>query len=139
MSRRFKTRRIKANKSYRIEELADAAGVAPATVRQWLKVGMDRLDGNRPTIIMGFQALSFLKARKAKASRLVGLGEFYCFRCQSQRSALGAMVEYVPTSAMGGGLKALCSVCECRCNRYVTARDLPAFRKVLEVVNRDSC
>lgn len=137
MSRRFTTRRIKANKAYRIDELADAAEVVPATIRQWLKAGMDRLDGNRPTLIMGFQALAFLEARKAKASRPLGLGEFYCCRCKAPRSALGAMADYVPTSTTGGRLKALCSVCECQCNRCVSARDMPAIRKVLEVVNRD--
>ena len=136
MPRRFTTRRIKANKAYRIDELADAAGVAPATVRQWLKAGMDRLDGNRPTLIMGFQALGFLEARKARASRPLGLGEFYCFRCKTQRSALGGMADYVPTSNKGGRLKALCAVCECQCNLNVSARDMPVIRKVPEVVNR---
>lgn len=138
MGRHYKTRRIKANKAYRIDELADVTDVVPATVRQWLKAGMDRLDGLRPTIVMGFQALDFLEARKAKASRPLGLGEFYCFRCKAQRSPLGAMADYVSTSATGGRLKALCSVCECRCNRNVSARDMPSIRKVLEVVNRDS-
>ena len=138
MSRRFRTRRIKANKAYRIDELADAADVVPATVRQWLKAGMGRLDDNRPTFIMGFQALAFLNERKAKASRPLGLGEFYCLRCKAQRNALGAMADYVPTSTTGGRLKALCSVCECPCNRNVSARDMPAIRKVLDVVSRDS-
>ena len=138
MGRRFKTRRIKANKAYRIDELADAADVVPATIRQWLKGGMDRLDCNRPTIIMGFQVLAFLEARKANVSRPLGLGEFYCFRCKTQRNALGGMADYVPTSNTGGRLKALCSVCECQCNRNVSARDMPAIRKVLDVVNRDS-
>lgn len=138
MGRRFKTRRIKANKTYRVEELADAAEVVPATVRQWLKAGLGRLDGNRPTLIMGFQALAFLDTRKARASRPLGLGEFYCFRCKAQRSALGAMADYVPTSTTDGRLKALCSVCECQCNRNVSADDMPAIRKVLEVVSRDS-
>ncbi len=138
MSRRFKTRHIKANKAYRIDELADAADVVPATVRQWLKAGMDRLDGNRPTIVMGFQALAFLEARKASVSCPLGLGEFYCLRCKTPRSALGAMADYVATSTTGGRLKALCSVCGCQCNRNVSARDMPAIRKVLDVVNRDS-
>lgn len=138
MGRRFKTRRIKANKAYRIDELADAADVVPATVRQWLKAGMGRLDGNRPTFIMGFQALAFLDARKAKASRPLGLGEFYCFRCKAKRSAMGAMADYVPTSETGGRLKALCAACECQCNRNVRACDLPAIRTVLDVANRGS-
>lgn len=138
MTRRFKTRRIKANKTYRIVELADAANVAPATVRQWLKAGMGKIDGNRPTIIMGFQALDFLNARKAKASRPLALGEFYCLRCKAQRMALGAMADYMPTSATGGRLKALCEACECRCNRNISVRDLPEICKVLDVANRGS-
>lgn len=138
MSRRFKTRRIKANKTYQIVELADAANVAPATVRQWLKAGMGKIDGNRPTIIMGFQALDFLNARKAKASRPLALGEFYCLRCKAQRTALGDMADYIPISATGGRLKALCEACECQCNRNISVRDLPEIHKVLDVANRGS-
>ena len=109
MGRRFKTRRIKANKAYRIDELADAADVVPATIRQWLKGGMDRLDCNRPTIIMGFQVLAFLEARKASVSRPLGLGEFYCLRCKTPRSALGAMADYVATSTTGGHSSTRCT------------------------------
>ena len=98
MSRRFKTRGIKNNKSYRISELADAAGVSIATVRNWLKSGMQRVDSNRPTMIMGFQALEYLNARKTSSKRPMSLGEFYCLRCKAPRPPLGAMADYVPTS-----------------------------------------
>lgn len=139
MARRFRTRSIKSNKTYEVKELAEAAGVTAATVRRWLNDGMGKLDGSRPTLIMGFQALDFLDARKAQARRPSGhFGEFYCMRCKAQRRALGAMADYEPTNANGGRLKALCEACECQCNRNVSARDLPAIRKVLDVANKGS-
>lgn len=133
MSRRFKTRLIKANKAYRIEELADVACVSFPTVRRWLMVGMQRVDGDRPTMIMGFQALEFLNARKKSAKRPMALDEFYCLRCKAPRQALGGLADYVPSSAAGGRLKALCAVCDCPCNRNISASDLPDIRKVLDI------
>lgn len=137
MARRFRTRGIKANKSYQVDELADAAGVSIPTVRNWIRAGMPRLDGNRPMIIMGFQALEFLNARKVKGKRPLGLDEFYCLRCKAPRTPMGAMADYVPIGKNGGRLKALCGACECQCNRNISAIDLPAIRKVLDVETRD--
>lgn len=137
MPRRFKTQRIKANKSYQVAELAETAGVSIQTIRNWIRAGMQRVDGNRPTIIMGFQALDYLKARMAKTRRPLALGEFYCLRCKAPRAALGAMAEYEPTSDTSGRLKALCDTCECACNRNVRASDLPAIGEVMRVAIRD--
>jgi hypothetical protein len=138
MGRRFKTRSIKANKTYRIDELANAAGVSPPAVRAWIKAGMTPIDGNRPTMIMGFHALEFLAMRKNSSKRPMALGEFYCMRCKAPRSPLGAMADYAPSSATGGRLKGFCGVCECACNRNISVIDLPDIRKVLDVEIRDS-
>jgi hypothetical protein len=138
MSGRFKTRGIKANKTYEIAELADAANVSVPTVRNWLKAGMQKIDDQRPTMIMGFQALEFLNTRKAKAKRPMAIGQFYCMRCKDRRAALGAMADYEPTSATGGRLRAFCESCECPCNLNVSACDLPEIRKILDVEIRGS-
>lgn len=95
MARRIRTQAIKSNKAYRVEELADAAGVTVTTVRNWIRAGLQLVDKNRPTMIMGFHALDYLKTRKAKASRPLALGEFYCLRCKTPRMPLGAMADYV--------------------------------------------
>lgn len=97
MSRRFKTRGIKANKAYRIDELADAACVSIPTIRNWLNAGMQKVDGNRPTMILGFQALEFLNARKKNAKRPMALDEFYCLRCKAPRQAFGALADHMPS------------------------------------------
>jgi hypothetical protein len=133
MVRRFKTRGIKSNKAYEVHELADAACVTPATVRNWFKDGMGRIDDTRPTMILGFQALDYLNSRKTKGKRPMQVGEFYCLRCKAARMPFGAMADYVPISTIGGHLKALCGVCECNCNRNIRASELPALSKVLEI------
>lgn len=133
MSRRFKTRRIKSDKAYRIGELADAAEVSSATVRAWLRSGMGQMDDTRPTMIMGFQALAYLNERKRAAKRPMEPWELYCLRCKAPRRPLGGMTDYVATSAAGGRLKGLCGVCECPCNRNISAKELPALRKILDV------
>ncbi len=138
MAGRFKTRGIKANKSYEVAELADAACVSVPTVRNWLKAGMQKVDDERPTIIMGFQVLDFLNDRKANAKRPMAIGQFYCMRCKDRRTPLGAMADYEPISATGGRLKALCEDCECPCNLNVSAGDLPEIRKILHVEVRGS-
>lgn len=138
MARRFRTQAIKANKAYRVDELADAACVSVPTVRNWIRAGLQLVDKNRPTMIMGFHALDYLKTRKTKARRTLALGEFYCLRCKAPRMSLGAMADYVPSSVSGGRLKAICGVCECQCNRNISACDLPEIRKVLDVATRGS-
>ena len=138
MARRFRTRAIKANQAYRVDELAEAAGVTVPTVRTWIGAGLQLVDKNRPAMIMGFQALAFLKSRKAKACRPLALGQFYCLRCKAPRMPLGGMADYAPSSATGGRLKAICEVCECQCNRNISAGDLPEICKVLDVATRDN-
>ena len=133
MTSRIKTQRIKANKSYQVNEMALMAGVSEQTVRSWLKAGMQKVDDTRPTLIMGFQALEFLDARKKDKKRPMQPGQFYCFRCRVPKCALGAMADYEPTSDTGGRLKALCEACEGAVNVNISASDLPDIRKVLEV------
>jgi len=137
MAKRFKTRSIKANKSYQVDELADTAGVSIGTVRNWIRAGMPLLDESRPMMIMGFQALEFLMTRQTNGKRPLQVGEFYCLRCKAPRAPMGAMADYVPTSETGGRLKALCGTCECQCNRNIRGIDLPEIRKVLDVETRD--
>ncbi len=138
MVRRYKMRGIKANKIYRIEELADTVCVTPPTVRNWLRDGMQQIDANRPTMIMGSQALAYLSARKAASKQPMAAGEFYCLRCKAPRVPFGAMADYLPTTATSGRLKALCGVCNCPCNRNVRACDLTAISKVLVIEHRGS-
>jgi hypothetical protein len=134
MARRYDTRRIKKNRSYSVEELAEALAVTHATVRNWIKAGLQLLDQNRPQIMLGFHIQDFLQNQRQKAKRPLADGEVYCLRCKAPRMPDGLMADYEPTSVSGGRLKALCEVCEGLCNRNVNAQQLQLFSNILEIV-----
>jgi hypothetical protein len=138
MAVRFKTRGIKSNKAYRIDELADAAGVSTPTVRNWIKAGMFKVDDTRPTLIIGFQALDFLNQQRRKAKRPLAVGEFYCMGCKAPRMPFEMIADYYPTGLTGGRLKSFCGVCEAQCNRNISAFQLSDFAKVLNIANSDN-
>lgn len=89
-SRRHRADRIKADRSYTVEELAEATGTTPQTVRAWIKTGLPALTDERPHLVIGRQAKAYLADRAEKARRPLGIGEFFCFRCKYPvRAALG--------------------------------------------------
>ncbi len=138
MAKRFYTRRIKKNLAYTVEELADVTGITQATVRNWIKAGMEVLDQQRPLLVIGFQAQDFLSKRATKAKRPLAPSEVYCFRCKSPRLPDGGLADYEPTSASGGRLKAFCGVCGCICNRNISAEQLAKLTEILDIVTRVS-
>lgn len=138
MAKRIATNRIKKNQTYSIIELAEAAMVSQITVRRWIKDGMATIDDHRPALVMGFSALDFLGARQAKAKQPMQTHQFYCLRCKAPKSPMGMMADYVSQTPSGGRLVALCSSCECTCNRNISANQLPQFRAVLDIVKSDS-
>ena len=138
MAKRVATNRIKKNQAYSIPELADVAKVSEITVRRWVKEGMAKIDNQRPTLVMGFAALAFLDTRQAKAKQPMQTHQFYCLRCRAPKSPLGMMADYIPQSPSGGRLVALCSSCECTCNRNISADRLPQFQAVLDIAKRDN-
>ncbi len=138
MVKRFTIRGIKSNKGYLIDELAEASGVSVSTVRNWIKAGMSKVDETRPTIIIGFQALDFLKKKEFRAKCPMAIGEFYCMRCKAPTRPFELMAEFHPNGASGGRLKCFCGVCEALCNRNISAVQLPDFAKVLNIAKSDN-
>ncbi|MDQ3246746.1 MAG: helix-turn-helix domain-containing protein, partial [Pseudomonadota bacterium] len=52
--------RVKVNRSYTVEEAAEAVGATPQTVRIWIKSGLLALEGQRPVLILGWALKDFL-------------------------------------------------------------------------------
>jgi len=136
VAKRYKINRIKKNQAYSVEELADAVGITQATVRNWIKAGMPVLDGKRPLFVLGFQAQDFLGKRAVKAKRPLAPGELYCFRCKAPRMPYGLMADFVPSSATGGSLIALCERCQRQVYRSISLDQKDAFSEILDIATR---
>ena len=60
MARRISAIRVKANRSYTVEEAADAVGATPQTVRNWIKRGLPAMAAQRPILIIGCALKEYL-------------------------------------------------------------------------------
>lgn len=137
MARRISANRVKVNRSYTVEEAADAVGATPQTVRAWFKGGLPALSEQRPILVLGCALKEFLARKSAVRKRPLRLGEFFCLTCKSARAPALKMADYVPSSARHGHLRAFCEVCEGTCTRLVSAAALPAWSAIVQISGTD--
>jgi excisionase family DNA binding protein len=124
VGRRVSAVRVKANRSYTVEEAAETVGVTPQTVRSWIRQGLPALTAQRPFLILGYALKDFLASAEASRKRPLRLGEFFCLRCKTSTTAAIGLAEYAPLSTAHGRLEAFCAVCEGPCSRLVTKASL---------------
>ncbi|MEP1338955.1 MAG: helix-turn-helix domain-containing protein [Marinomonas sp.] len=110
--KRINPRLAKKHRAYTVQELAEKLGVHKHTVRGWLKKGLPAIDGAKPTLIHGGEFQEWWGKQRKATKRPCQPRQMYCFNCREpKRPALG-MVEYAPTNAVTGNLKAICETCE---------------------------
>jgi hypothetical protein len=82
-NRRPDWRRIKALRSYTIDEAATALRVHRNAVRYWIKrCALPVFTDQRPHLIQGGDLVSFLKGRREAKRRSCGPGQFFCLKCR---------------------------------------------------------
>lgn len=111
-ARRIDPRVIKLNRTYDVAELAARIGVHRNTVRFWQREGLKPLDGSRPILFHGSIVRDFLGTRNRRRKSPCPPGTLYCFKCRLPRPPALGMVDYVPITAIGGNVRAICETCE---------------------------
>jgi hypothetical protein len=96
-------------------------------VRHWQGEGLKPLDGRRPVLFHGSTVRAFLASRNARRKSPCGPGLLYCFRCRAPRPPALGMVDYLPISATGGNIRALCATCETVMHRRAAKASLGAI------------
>jgi hypothetical protein len=131
--KRLNPRRVKIHRCYTVEEVAKLFGVHKNTVRDWLKVGLPRIDGRRPILILGRQLAGFLHTRRQRRRQRCRAFEFYCFRCRAPKRAATRTAEYLSVTARSGNLRATCVDCGTRMFRRVSLHKLAVVASDLQV------
>jgi hypothetical protein len=131
--RRPNPRRAKIHRSYDVAEIATLFEVHRNTVRSWLKHGLRAIEGVWPTLILGAELRRFLTDKYSCRKRPLNPSQMYCMRCREPRWPALGMAHYLPLSATGGNLKALCPECEAWMNRRVRLSDLDRLKGILDV------
>lgn len=123
-ARRTNPYRVKANRSYSVQELAACCGVHKNTIRNWQANGLAPIDQRRPALFQGETVRAFLIKRNASRKRPCQPGTLYCFRCREPRPPALGMVDYVPITPVGGNLRAICERCGAMMHRRARRADL---------------
>ena len=129
---RPKWHRIKVHRSYTVDEVARALGVAKGTVRLWLKHGeLPYLNDQKPALILGVTLKAFGQNR-AKSKVKCKPDQFFCFKCRVPKSAAGNVSDFVQRSPKSGNLKAICE-CGTIMNKNVSMATFQTLRAILEI------
>lgn len=125
-------RLIKKHRSYDVAEIARALGVSKGTVRRWLKAGLPCLGEQRPVLILGRDLKDFLDAKR-KPKQSCRKEECFCMSCKAPRKPAFEEVEFHPTKAGRGNIRALCETCSTVMHKAVSAEGFKALSSILTV------
>lgn len=134
--RRHSAQRVKRRRIYNVREAAKATGATPATVRQWMKEGLEPIEGAYPTIFRGADIIDFFVKRMSARGQPCGPGRIYCLRCQAPKEPAFGEVEFWPDGPKLGALRGLCPDCSGILNRRVSRATLDVAAGNLTVTIR---
>lgn len=132
MSKRINLRRVKTNRTYRLDEAAAVTGTHPNTVRNWIKAGLTVIVGRRP-LILGGDIIIFHRARRDATRTPSPRGTIFCLPCRKPQRPDGNMADFVTDDAGVGKLQGLCPACGRVMSRIANPSQLEQVAGDLEV------
>jgi hypothetical protein len=126
-------RLAKIHRNYSLEDISRLHGVHKNTVRNWLREGLEPIDGQRPILIQGRELRRFLTERRARAKQACGPGRIYCLPCRAPKVPAGKIADCVQTGETTGALQGICPDCNRMIYRRVNPQKLEAVRGGLDV------
>ncbi|MEM9434597.1 MAG: hypothetical protein AAGA12_11805 [Pseudomonadota bacterium] len=124
---------VKASRTYDVLEAARALGRSPATIRHWIKDGLEVLASRKPYLIIGQAIRDYIKSKTASRKKPLSQNEIYCMSCQVGRRPLGMSVTLYPQSAKTRRISGFCGACGASMSRIISAKDELHFSGIFDV------
>ena len=128
--RSYRTNLIKKTVTYSTHDIGELFGIHRATVRQWYKKGLRRIDGKRPFLVIGADLELFLKNRQNKRKQKCQPNELFCFRCRKPQPSRGNKVILKKVSLKTGRLCGVCTDCGSRTNKTISLKQLDSLSRI---------
>jgi len=132
MPKQAKLNRIKAFRSYTIQEAADITGVSDHSIHNWGKNGLRMMDAARPTLIRGDDLRNYIKAQRSKHKSPTEPNTFYCVVCRRPRHAAANMADCIIVGNRAT-LTALCAICETVVSKPVAKANVTSLARLLDL------
>ena len=121
---RVQVRRVKVNRSYTFQQLADVLGVTVGTIRRWCKIGLPHLTDARPFLIVGRDFHEFYSENLAKKKTRLAQFEVFCLGCKAARIPQPGLVDAEPMDTSRDRIMAICPVCTGLTRRIICRSEL---------------
>jgi hypothetical protein len=132
-NRRPDRRRVKALRSYTIDDVARTLEVHRNTVRHWIKSGLPVIDHKRPILVLGSDLAAFLLQRREARRQPCLAGQIFCLKCRRPQEPAGRMADFVASSTNAGALMGICPACNGLMYRRVSVARLLEVASGLDV------
>lgn len=133
MPRRANPMAVKANATYDVLEAARALNVTPATIRNWIKDGLEAMTNSKPYLILGAAIREYLRAKYAAARRPLQTDELFCPSCRKGRKPINMRVIHSQVSIKTDLLKGVCGYCNCNATRMISHKQRSVFAETFKI------
>ena len=120
MSKKYNTKRIKADYTYSVYQIAELYSVDVQTVRRWIRdEGLQRIEGMRPHGVHSSELRRFIEKRNGKRKKPCKPYQIFCMKCQEQKQPQNgsAIAEHLPNGSIR--INAKCNTCNTKMFRTV--------------------
>jgi hypothetical protein len=133
-SRRPNPRLAKIHRNYSVDDVSRLFNIHKNTVRNWLRQGLEPIDDQRPTLILGQELRRFLADRRSRSRQTCGPGRIYCLPCRGPKVPAGQIADCIRTGDTTGTLQGICPDCNRMIFRRINPQRLNAVRGDLEIM-----
>lgn len=133
MAKRVNPMSVKANATYDVLEAARALNVTPATIRNWIKDGLEAMTSSKPYLILGSAIREYLRAKYAAARRPLTVDELFCPSCGKGRKPLNLLVSQSQITSNTDLLRGICEHCGCTATRMISHEQRLAFAATFQI------
>ncbi|WP_171209380.1 MULTISPECIES: DNA-binding protein [unclassified Ruegeria] len=121
---------VKASRTYDVLEAARALGRTPATIRHWIKDGLEVLAARKPYLILGQAIRNYIRAKSASRKKPLSQDEIYCLSCKAGRRPLDMVVTLHSLTSKTYRINGVCDTCAAPMSRIISSSKAPQFLEV---------
>jgi len=121
-------------RTYSVDDLSRLLKIHKNTVRNWLRQGLEAIDGQRPILIRGDALRRFLDDKRARSKQTCGPGRIYCVACRAPKVPAAKIADCIQRGERNATLQAICPDCNRMIYRRVIPQKLDAVRGDVAVI-----
>ena len=124
---------VKASRTYDVLEAARALGRTPATIRHWIKDGLEVLAARKPYLILGQSIRDYIRAKSASRKKPLSQDEIYCLSCRAGRRPLDMAVTLHAQTRKTCRINGICDTCGAPMSRIISLSKAQHFFEVFRL------